>query len=264
MKLGAMSPGDAPAAWPQGALPALALGSLVERHAGPPADWRHNRLLAALPETLWQRCSAPAQCLQLRQGQTLHEAGAPLHWVYFPLTALMSLSMQDHTGEAIELATVGREGVIGLPWLDGHTTRSRAVVQQAGRAIRLPALALSGEFAREPAVRELLLAYSQVLVAQVMQTALCSRHHAIEQQLSRLILLRLDQQDGDGLSMTQESMAGMLGVRRESVTLAAARLQQAGLIRYTRGRIEVLARAALEGRSCGCYAAIRREFTRLV
>lgn len=227
-------------------------------------EWQHNCLLASLPRSHRMRWHVPAECMHLRRGQLLHEAGAALQWVYFPLTALVSLSMQDRTGESIEVATVGREGVVGLPLMDGNYTRSRAVVQLAGRAVRMPASALADGFAREPAVRDMLLSYSQALVAQIMQTALCSRHHSLEQQLSRLILLRMDQQNGEDLAMTQETMAGMLGVRRESVTLAAAKLQQAGLIRYARGRIEVLARNGLEGRACDCYGIIRREFDRLL
>ncbi|WP_082536748.1 MULTISPECIES: Crp/Fnr family transcriptional regulator [unclassified Roseateles] len=236
----------------------------VLQGAGHAVPWRQNHLLAALSDAHHLRWPAPTECVHLRQGQTLHEAGEMLQWVYFPVTALVSLSMQDRTGEAIDIAAVGREGVVGLPLLDGNYTRSRAAVQLAGSAIRMPALTLAEGFAREPAVRELLLAYSQALVAQVMQTALCSRHHALEQQLCRLILLRADQQDGAALSMTQETMATMLGVRRESVTLAAARLQQAGLIRYARGQIEVLGRQGLQARACDCYGVIRREFDRLL
>lgn len=269
MKVNLMATGDALLAGAPGACAWLRpdiqpAGSAVLRGASQTADWQHNRLLAALPKASRLRWAASAQALYLRTGQMLHEAGTALQWAYFPLSATVSLSMQDRTGESIEVAAVGREGVVGLPLLDGHCTRSRAIVQVAGRAIRMPAQALADEFAREPAVRELLLAYSQALFAEVMQTALCSRHHTLEQQLARLILLRLDRQQGDSLSMTQEAMAGMLGVRRESVTLAAARLQQAGLIRYARGHIEVLARHGLEGRACDCCAIIRREFDRLL
>lgn len=232
--------------------------------AGYVAERRHNRLLAALPAALWQRWLTQVECVYLREGQTLHEAGAVLHWVYFPITALVSLSLPDRAGVSNEVATVGREGVVGLPLLDGDYTRSRAVVQVAGRAIKMRASTLADEFSRQSGVRKLLLAYSQALVAELMQTALCGRHHALEQQLSRLILLRLDRHGGAELSMTQEAMAGMLGVRRESVTLAAARLQQAGLIRYARGHITVLCRPGLEGHSCDCYGVIRREFDRLL
>ncbi len=232
--------------------------------AGHAAERRHNHLLAALPAALWQGWITQVECVDLRDGQTLHEAGAVLHWVHFPITALVSLSMPDRTGVSAEVATVGREGVVGLPLLDGNYTRSRAVVQVAGRAVRMRASTLADEFSRQSGVRRLLLAYSQALVAELMQTALCGRHHTLEQQLSRLILLRLDRQGGAELSMTQEAMAGLLGVRRESVTGAAARLQQAGLIRYTRGHISVLCRAGLEGHSCDCYGIIRREFDRLL
>jgi len=269
MKVNLMASGDAllsrapgACAWlrPEGDVgPA---GALL-RSPGTAGDWQHNRLLAALPRAHRLRWAVPAETVYLRSGQMLHEAGNALQWAYFPISVLVSLSMQDRSGESIEVAAVGREGVVGLPMMDGQRTRSRAVVQVAGRAIRMPAATLADEFAREPAVRELLLAYSQALFSEVMQTALCSRHHSLEQQLARLILLRLDRQPGDGLSMTQEAMAGMLGVRRESVTGAAARLQQAGLIRYARGHIQVLARHGLEERACDCCAIIRREFERL-
>lgn len=240
-------------------------GQGQQRHGGTDtARWLDNRLLAELPAALRQHWAAQADCVHLRQGQELHEAGAVLHWVYFPTTALVSLSMQDRSGIANEVATVGREGVVGLPLLQGNYTRSRAVVQLAGRAIRIRASTLADEFAQASSVRRLLLAYSQALVAEIMQTALCSRHHTLEQQLCRLMLLRLDRQQSDELSMTQEAMAGMLGVRRESVTLAAARLQQAGLIRYARGHITVLGRHSLESRSCDCYGTLRREFDRLL
>lgn len=228
------------------------------------SEWQYNRLLASLPEPQRQRCCAQAECVYLRQGQTLHEADDPLQWVYFPITALVSLSMPDGTDMCVELATVGREGVVGLPLLEGNFTRSRAVVQVAGKAIRVRALVLADEFSRQPLVRRLLLAYSQALVAEIMQTALCGRLHSLEQQVARLILLRLELQHGDELSMTQESMAGLLGVRRESVTGAAAKLQQAGCMRYSRGNITVLDRTSLEGRACDCHRAIRREFERLL
>ncbi|WP_369820584.1 Crp/Fnr family transcriptional regulator [Pelomonas sp. Root1217] len=153
---------------------------------------------------------------------------------------------------------------MGLPLIDGNYTRSRAVVHVPGKALRLRASAVAEEFARHATVRRLLLAYSQALVAEIMQTALCSRHHGLEQQLARLILLRMDRQQSDELTMTQESMAGMLGVRRESVTLAAARLQQGGCIRYARGHISVLDRGGLETRTCDCYHTIRCEFERLL
>lgn len=236
----------------------------VRRSAAYAADWRYNRLLSALAPAHRERWLAQAECVYLRAGQMLHEAAAFIQWVYFPITTLASLSMPDRMGSCAEVATVGREGVVGLPLIDGNYTRSRAVVHMPGKALRLRASAVAEEFARHAAVRRLLLAYSQALVAEIMQTALCNRHHGLEQQLARLILLRLDRQQGEELSMTQEAMAGMLGVRRESVTLAAARLQQAGLIQYARGHIAVLDRGGLEGRSCDCYGTIRCEFDRLL
>lgn len=236
----------------------------VRRGAAYAADWRYNRLLAALAPAHRERWLAQAECVYLRSGQMLHEAAAFIRWVYFPITALASLSMPDRMGSCAEVATVGREGVVGLPLIDGNYTRSRAVVHMPGKALRLRASAVAEEFARHATVRRLLLAYSQALVAEIMQTALCNRHHGLEQQLARLILLRLDRQQCEELSMTQEAMAGMLGVRRESVTLAAARLQQAGHIQYARGHITVLDRGGLEARSCDCYRTIRCEFDRLL
>lgn len=237
--------------------------------AGPPraardveALCRGNGLLAALPAALTVRWAAQADCVTLHAGQTLHAPGEPLRWVYFPLTALVSLSVADRAGAAAELAVVGREGVVGLPPLEGDRARSRAVVQSPGTALRLRATLLAEAFAGEAAVHRLLLAYSQALVAEIMQGALCSRHHSLEQQVARLILQRADRQPRQALAMTHEAMAAMLGVRRESVTTAAARLQQAGCIRYARGRIAVLARPDLEARACECYGAIRHEFER--
>lgn len=232
--------------------------------AGHPAEWRRNRLLDALPDSLWQSWAEHAECVFLHRDQVLHEADAVLRWVYFPISALVSLSMQDRSGVCSEVASVGREGVVGLPLMDGNYTRSRAEVQVPGRAIRLPARMLAAEFAREAAVRQLLLAYSQALVAEIMQTALCSRHHSLEQQLCRLILARLGRQSGQELSLTQEAIATLLGVRRESITLCAARMQQMGLIRYARGHISVLDLPGLHGRSCDCHDTLQREFSRLL
>jgi len=236
----------------------------VRRGAAYADDWRYNRLLAALAPAHRERMLAQAECVYLRPGQMLHEAAGFIQWVYFPITALVSLSMPDRAGACAEVATVGRDGVVGLPLIDGNYTRSRAVVHMPGKALRLRASVVAEEFARHATVRRLLLAYSQALVAEIMQTPLCSRHHGLEQQLSRLLLLRLDRLPAGDLTMTQEAMAGMLGVRRESVTLAAARLQQGGFIRYARGHISVLDRSGLEARSCDCYHTIRREFDRLL
>lgn len=232
--------------------------------AGQSADWRRNQLLAAWPASLWHAWAEHAECLYLHRGQVLHEAGAVLQWVYFPVSALVSLSMQDRSGVCSEVASVSREGVVGLPLMEGNYTRSRAEVHVPGRAIRLPARLLADAFAREVAVRQLLLAYSQALVSEIMQTALCSRHHSLEQQLCRLILARIERQTGHKLSMTQEAMATLLGVRRESITLCAARLQQLGLIRYARGHISVLDVPGLHSHGCDCHATLQREFSRLL
>lgn len=232
--------------------------------AGYPAEWRCNRLLDGLPASLWQSWAEHADCVFLHRDQVLHEADAGLRWVYFPISALVSLSMQDRSGVCSEVASVGRDGVVGLPLMDGNYTRSRAEVQVPGRAIRLPARMLAADFTRDATLREMLLAYSQALVSEIMQTALCSRHHSLEQQLCRLILVRLHRHPAHEMSMTQAAMATLLGVRRESVTLAAARLQHMGLIRYARGHISVLDVPGLHSRSCDCHDTLQREFSRLL
>ncbi|RZJ85206.1 MAG: Crp/Fnr family transcriptional regulator [Massilia sp.] len=248
--------------WWQGASPDAE--NAVLRGVAFAGEWQYSRLLAALPTADRQRLCAQAECVYLRQGQTLYEADAPLQWVYFPTTALVSLSTPDGVDLSFEVATVGREGVVGLPLLSGNFTRSRAVVQIPGKAIRVRASVLADEISSQPQIRRLLLAYSQALVVEIMQTALCGRLHPLEQQVARVILLRMERLQSEQLSMTQESIAGLLGVRRESVTGAAAKLQQAGGMRYTRGRITMLDRGGLEGRACACHRTIRGEFERLL
>lgn len=249
-------------AWWQGGNPGADHGVL--RGVAYANEWKYNRLLAALPEQQRRRCCAQAECVYLRQGQVLHEADVPLQWAHFPTTALVSLATPVGADSSFEVATVGREGLVGLPLLSGNFTRNRAVVQMPGKAIRVRASLLAEEFSNQIEVRQLLLAYAQALIAGIMQTALCSRLHSLDQQVARLILMRLEQQQGEDLAMTQEAMAGLLGVRRESVTGAAAKLQQAGCIRYARGRITVLDRNGLEGRACECHRTIRCEFERLL
>ncbi|WCN00344.1 Crp/Fnr family transcriptional regulator [Acidovorax sp. GBBC 1281] len=202
--------------------------------------------------------------LELPLGQVLYESGAAVRHIYFPSTAIVSLLYVMEDGSSAEIAVVGREGVVGISlFMGGGSILSRAVVQSAGRAFRIRADRIRGDVAN-PAILPLLLRYIQALITQMSQTAVCNRHHMLDQQLCRWLLLSLDRLEGSTLVMTQELIAGMLGVRREGVTEAAMKLQKAGLIRYTRGRIEVLDRPALEQRSCECYAVVKREYDRLL
>jgi CRP-like cAMP-binding protein len=185
--------------------------------------------------------------------------------VYFPTTAIVSLLYVMENGASAEIAVVGNEGLVGVSlFMGGETTPSRAVVQSAGQGVRLSARTLKDEFNRAGAVLHLLLRYTQALITQMAQTAVCNRHHSLDQQLCRWMLLSLDRLQGDELVMTQELIANMLGVRREGVTEAALKLQRAGLIRYARGRISVLDRAGLEERTCECYAVVKKEYDRLL
>ena len=203
--------------------------------------------------------------VELRLGQVLYESGTTLSHVYFPTTAIISLLYVTENGESAEIAIVGNEGIVGISlFMGGESTTSRAVVQSAGQAIRLKARALKDEFNQSGPVLHLLLRYTQALITQMAQTAVCNRHHTLDQQLCRWLLLSLDRLSGEDLVMTQELIANMLGVRREGVTESALKLQRAGLIRYARGRISVLDRAALEKRTCECYAAVKREYARLL
>lgn len=230
-----------------------------------PTDPLRNRLLAALPLSHRERWQALLAPVELARGQVLYEAGAAIANAVFPTSALVSLEYVTENGGTAEIALVGQEGVVGVPLVMGDgTTTGRAVVQIAGHGFRMPAAALRDEFARVPAVMRLLLRYTQALIAHMAQTAVCNRHHPIDQQLCRWLLLGLDRQPGNELAITQEQIAQMLGVRREGVTEAALALQAAGLIRYHRGRIAVLDRAGLEQRCCECYRVVRREFERLL
>ena len=198
-------------------------------------------------------------------GQVLYEAGSDLNHVYFPTTCIVSLLNLTSNGACAEFATVGNDGVVGVPLLmGGISTNGRAVVQSAGYGLRLHRQVINDELNAGGALMQLLLRYTQALLTQVAQTALCNRHHAVEQQVSRLILQNLDRVQGNCLQMTQELLAGKLGVRRESVTLVALTLQRDGLIRYARGRIEVLDRQGLEDRACECYAVVKLECDRLL
>ena len=228
-------------------------------------DKSSNHLLAALPSTEWQRWQSQLELVDLKLGQVLYEAGCKMSFVYFPIDAIVSLLTVLEDGDSAEIAVVGNEGIVGVSlFMGGETTPSRAVVQSAGRSIRLSAHVLKSEFNISPAVMHLLLRYTQALITQMTQTAACNRHHSLDEQLCRWLLLSLDRLHGSHLVMTQELIANMLGVRREGVTEAAGRLQRAGLISYSRGKINVLDRSGLEQRSCECYAVVKKEYDRLL
>jgi CRP-like cAMP-binding protein len=225
-----------------------------------------NRLLAALPDDERQRWQRQLEPVDLPLGKVLYEPGAQVSHAYLPTTAVVSLLHMLSNGATAETAMVGNEGIVGISLFlgGGNSAASRAVVQIAGRGLRLRAAALQEAFERSAAVMHLLLRYAQALITQKAQTAVCSRHHALDQRLCRLLLLGLDRVQGSEFVLTQERIAGMLGVRREGVTAAALRLQQAGVIRYVRGHIAVLHRAGLERRACECYAVVRKEYDRLL
>jgi CRP-like cAMP-binding protein len=228
-------------------------------------DRRTNHLLAALPDAEWQRWLATLETVDMPLGQVLYESGKTLTHVYFPTTSIVSLLYVMENGASAEIAVVGNEGIVGISlFMGGGSTPSRAVVQSAGRGLRLEAQMMKDEFDKNGLVLHLLLRYTQALITQMAQTAVCNRHHSLDQQLCRWLLLSLDRLQGHELVMTQELIANMLGVRREGVTEAALSLQQAGLIRYARGRISVLDRAGLEKRTCECYAVVKKEYDRLL
>ena len=222
-----------------------------------------NHLLAALPDHEYQRLAVNLELVHLPLGQVLYESGCKLSSVYFPTTAIVSLLYVLEDGASAEIAIVGNEGVLGISlFMGGETTPSRAVVQSAGWSYRLDAHHIKAEFKRGGPVMMLLLRYIQALITQMTQTAVCNRHHGIEQQLCRWLLLSLDRLDSDSLTMTQDLIANMLGVRREGVTDAAGKLQRAGYIRYSRGHITVLDRPGLEKRVCECNVVVKREMDR--
>lgn len=224
-----------------------------------------NQLLAALPACDWEHLSQHMELVDMPLGQVLYESGSDLNHVYFPNTAIVSLLNLTASGACAEFAAVGNDGVVGVPLLmGGMSTNGRAVVQSAGKGHRLHRQVINDELHAGGAVMQLLLRYTQALLTQVAQNALCNRHHSVEQQVSRLILQNLDRVQGNCLQMTQEVLASKLGVRRESVTLVALALQREGLIRYARGRIEVLDRQGLEAKACECYAVVKLECDRLL
>ncbi len=230
----------------------------------PPLNPLRNHLLASLPQAESQRWLPQLEPVSLPLGFVLYESGKTLSHVYFPTTAIVSLLYVLESGASAEIAVVGNEGLVGIAlFMGGESTPSRAVVQSAGEGFRLKAQSLKDDFNRPP-VLHLLLRYTQALITQMAQTAVCNRHHSLDQQLCRWLLLSLDRLPGDELVMTQELIANMLGVRREGVTEAALKLQAAGLIRYARGHIVILDRHGLEQRTCECYAVVKKEYDRLL
>jgi CRP-like cAMP-binding protein len=229
-------------------------------HAGA----KKNRLIATLPDDVWMRWSVELKPVDMALGHVLYESGATLSHVYFPTTSIVSLLYVMEDGASAEIAVVGNEGLVGVSlFMGGGSTPSRGVVQSAGKGYRMPAEFLKDEFRRAP-VLHLLLRYTQALITQMSQTAVCNRHHSVDQQLCRWLLLSLDRLQGDELVMTQELISNMLGVRREGVTENAMKLQKAGLIKYSRGRVTVLDRAGLEKRTCECYRVVKDEYDRLL
>src|SRR5687767_11190915 len=226
---------------------------------------RQNHLLAALSVGDFKRVSARLKLVPLPLGEVLYESGSRQRAVYFPTNAIVSLLYMLADGASAEIAVVGNEGIIGVSlFMGGETTPSRAVVQSAGSAYRLSGKFLKEEFTLGGPMQHLLLRYTQALLTQMAQTAVCNRHHSLDQQLCRWLLLSLDRLAGNELVMTQELIANMLGVRREGVTEAAGKLQDEGMIRYSRGHITVLDREQLEARVCECYAVVKREYDRLL
>ena len=227
-------------------------------------DPRKNHLLAALPAADYERLQPHLERVPLPLGWVVNESGRPHRHVYFPTSSIVSLLYVLKDGSSAEIAVAGNDGVIGIAlFMGGETTPSRAVVQSAGDAFRLPGAVLKNEFRQGAALQNLLLRYTQALITQMAQTAVCNRHHSVGQQLCRWLLLSLDRLSSNKLHMTQELIANMLGVRREGVTAAAGRLQAKGLINYSRGKITVLDRPGLERRVCECYQVVKRESDRL-
>lgn len=224
-----------------------------------------NRLLAVLPAADRERLYPHLEPVPMALGEVVYESGSRQDYVYFPTTSIVSLLYIMADGASAEIAVVGNEGVVGVAlFMGGETTPSRAIVQSAGAAFRLSGQLLKREFTRAGPMQHLLLRYTQALLTQMAQTAVCNRHHSVDQQLCRWLLLRLDRLASNQLTTTQELIASMLGVRREGVTEAAGKLQAAGLIRYSRGSITVLDRPGLESRACECYDVVKRESDRLL
>src|ERR1035437_3660478 len=224
-----------------------------------------NHLLAALPAEILERISPHLELVAMPLGEVLHESGGQLQHVYFPTTAIISLHYIMENGSSAEIAGVGNEGVLGIAlFMGGNTTTSRAAVYTGGHGYRLQARLMMEEFNRSGLMMRLMLRYTQALITQMSQTAVCNRHHSVEQQLCRWLLLTLDRLHSNELTMTQELIASMLGVRREGITETAGNLQRLGLISYRRGHITILDRSVLESHECGCYHVVRKEFHRLL
>jgi len=225
----------------------------------------NNQLLDALSEAERKRLRARLELVDMPLGEVVYESGRHIDYVYFPTTCIVSLLYVLENGASAEIAVVGHEGVVGISiFMGGETTPSRAVVQSAGKAYRLPGPAMKEEFTRGRAMQHLMLRYTQSLITQMAQTAVCNRHHSVDQQLCRWLLLSIDRLPSPEITMTQELIANMLGVRREGVTEAAGKLQKAGVISYRRGHIKVLNRPKLEKMSCECYEVVRLETARLL
>lgn len=233
-------------------------------HSFPPSP-QDNTLLASLPKVIQQRLFPRLELISIPLGSVIYEPGDDMRFVYFPTDSIISLLYVMECGASAEISVVGNDGVAGISaFMGGGSTPSRAVVQSAGSAYRLPARYLLEEFnGPDPYLRGLMLRYTQALITQMAQTAVCNRHHSIAQQLCRWLLLSLDRLNSDQLNMTQELIANMLGVRREGVTEAAGRLQRAGVIKYHRGKITILDRKMLESMSCECYSVVKKEADRL-
>jgi CRP-like cAMP-binding protein len=226
---------------------------------------KQNHLLAALPAEIFDRIVPHLELVSMPLGEVLYESGGQLQYVYFPTTAIVSLHYLMESGASAEISGVGNEGVLGISlFMGGNTTPSLATVQTAGCGYRLKGRLMMEEFNRAGPMMRLMLRYTQALMTQISQTAVCNRHHSIEQQLCRWLLLTLDRLPSQELTMTQELIAGMLGVRREGITEAAGNLQRAGLISYRRGHITVLDRSGLESHTCECYQVVKKEFHRLL
>ncbi len=223
-----------------------------------------NHLLAALPAAELTRLATDLELVPMLLGQVLYEPGEQLQHAYFPTSAIVSLHYVGESGASAEASGVGNEGIVGVSlFMGGDTTPSSAVVQTAGHGYRMPRRLLKEEFGRAGPLQRLLLRYTQALITQMMQTAACNRHHSVEQQLCRWLLVTLDRVPSGELVMTQELVASVLGVRREGITVAAGKLQEAGYIRYRRGHISVLKRAGLEALACECYGVVKKELGRL-
>jgi len=224
-----------------------------------------NALLAAMPDPEFERWTSHLEWVELKLGQVLQEPGIVMAYAYFPTTAIVSLLYVLADGASTEIAVIGQEGVVNVSLLmSGESTPSRAVVQSAGMALRIKASVFQNDFNHSSAVMHLMLRYTEALMSQMTQTAVCNRHHTLDQQLCRWLLLSLDRLRGNDLRMTQELIANMLGVRREGVTTAALKLQNSGLISYSRGLIHILDRKGLESRSCECYSVVKKEYARLL